>query len=241
MKNFNRLGFVLLSCFLFSVGYSEGQIHAGKITFERKTNLHKKFPDQEMRRWIGDEKYKYDMFYLYFNDTMSVFLPEEINMNDRSNWTTVRNKVISYLQRDQRYSLLNVWGEEVVVADTLKHRTYKIIPKKREIAGYNCQMVRFDQNDSIRIYLWYTDAILPSVGPESYLGLPGAILGLATEDGGVVYFATKVEELEPDFQQVLPKFKTNKSLTEIEMIEELSKRFAGSPWGDKAIKELFMW
>jgi GLPGLI family protein len=217
------------------------QIVEGKITYERKTNLHKKFPDENMRRWIGKEKYKIDNFELYFNDTLSVFIPEEQNMNDRSNWATVKNKVISNLKDNKRISLLNVWGEEAVVMDTLKVRTYKLIPKKREIAGYNCQMVRFDKDDSTRIYLWYTDAILPSIGPESYLGLPGAILGLATEDGGVVYFATKVEITTPDFTAITPKYKTNKAKTEEEMITELSLKLASSPWGKLAIRELFMW
>lgn len=238
MKSIKLIVFIAL---LIGQSLSWAQERAGKITYERKTNLHKKFPDQQMRRWIGNDKYKYDNFFLYFNDTMSVFVPEEQDMSDRSNWATVRNKVISNLARNQRVSLLNVWGEEAVVMDTLKIRTYKVLPKKREIAGFNCQMVRFDQDDSTRIYLWYTDAILPPVGPESYFGLPGAILGLATEDGGVVYFATKVEFMEPNFEQVTPKYKTNKSRTEAEMIAELTAKFAGSPWAKFAVRELFMW
>jgi len=238
MKSFK--GILLLITVVFSFE-AQGQIMAGKITYERKTNLHKKFPDQQMRRWIGDDKYKFDNFFLYFNATTSIFIPEEQNMNDRSNWATVRNKVISHLDQNKRFSLLNVWGEEVVVEDTLKYRTYKVLPKKREIAGFNCQMVRWDKDDSTRIYLWYTDAILPSIGPESYLGLPGAILGLATEDGGVVYFATKIEEYEPNLEEVMPKFKTTKTKTEEEMIEDLTARFAGSPWAKFAVKELFMW
>ena len=239
MTIFSR--FLLVITILFAVNSGYGQIYAGKITYERKTNLHKKFPDEQMRRWIGNDKYKFDNFFLYFNDSMSVFLPEEQNMNDRSNWATVRNKVISNLNQNKRFSLLNVWGEEVVVEDTLKVRTYKMLAKKREIAGYNCQMVRWDKDDSTRVYLWYTDAIVPSVGPESYLGLPGAILGLATEDGGVVYFATKVEAIEPNLTAVMPKFKAGKSKTEAEMIEDLTARFAGSPWAKFAVKELFMW
>jgi GLPGLI family protein len=232
---------LVIICFTFLHTLGWGQLYAGKITFERKTNLHKKFPDEQMRRWIGNDKYKFDNFFLYFNDTMSVFVPEAQDMNDRSNWATVRNKVISNLVRNQRTSLLNVWGEEMIVMDTLKKRTYKVLPKKREIAGYNCQMVRFDQNDTTRIYLWYTDAIVPPVGPESYFGLPGAILGLATEDGGVVYFATKVEPWEPNFDQVMPKYKSTKARTEVEMITELTAKFAGSPWAKFAIRELFMW
>jgi GLPGLI family protein len=48
-------------------------------------------------------------------------------------------------------------------------------------------------NDSTRIYAWFSVEVVPSIGPEGFGGLPGAILGLATEDGSVIYFAKTVE------------------------------------------------
>lgn len=237
MKRLNSLLILLLLA-----GGAQAQfIRAGKITFERKTNLHKKFPDEETRRWIGNEKYRVDMFDLYFNDTISYFAVQEGPSQGRSDWATVKNMHVTFLKRKIRHSLLNIMGEEVVVIDSLKTRSFKRLGKKREIAGYKCQMVRFDQDDSTRLYAWYTDAIVPSVGPETYLGLPGAILGLATEDGGVVYFAKKVEVMAPDFKSLLPKYKTNKGMTEEETRKMLIDKMKGSPWATRVLKELFMW
>jgi GLPGLI family protein len=237
MKRLTSL--LLLLCL---VGGAQAQfIKAGKITYERKTNLHKKFPDEEMRRWMGKEKYRVDMFDLYFNDSLSLFTVQLGPSDGRGDWATVKNTHVTFHNQRVRHSLLNIMGEEVVVVDSLKIRPFKRLGKKRDIAGFKCQMVRFDQDDSTRLYAWYADAILPSVGPETYLGLPGAILGLATEDGGVVYFATKVEAIQPDFKSVMPKYKTNKGMTEEQTRNMLIEKMKGSPWIKRVLQELFMW
>lgn len=241
MRLLNRYWLLVVGCWLLAAGAQAQMVRAGKISFERKTNLHKKFPDEEMRRWIGKEKYRYDNFVLYFNDTMSVFVFEDSPSAGRGDWATVKNNHITFLNQGIRHSLLNIMGEEAVIVDAVKRRPFKRLGKKREIAGYKCQMVRFDQDDSTRLYAWYSDAIIPSVGPETYMGLPGAILGLATEDGGVVYFATKVEVLNPDFKAVTPKYKTSKAMTEEEVRKMLLEKMSGSPWASMVLKELFMW
>lgn len=237
MKRLTSL-FMLLLVF----GGAQAQfIKAGKITYERKTNLHKKFPDEETRRWIGKDKYRIDMFELYFNDTMSYFTVQQGPSEGRGDWATIKNTHVTFFKQNLRHSLLNIMGEEVVVVDALKTREFKRLGKKRDIAGFKCQMVRFDQDDSTRLYAWYCDAILPSVGPETYLGLPGAILGLANEDGGVVYFAKKVEAMQPDFKSLIPKYKTNKGMTEEETRKMLIEKMKGSPWAKRVLQELFMW
>lgn len=237
MKLLNNLIVLLL---FTNIGLSQF-INAGKITYERKTNLYKKFPDPETRRWMGNEKYRIDNFDLYFNDTMSFFTVQEAPSQGRSDWATVKNTHVTFLKSQQRHSILNIMGEDLIVIDSLKKRPFKRLGKKREIAGFSCQMVRFDQDDSTRLYAWYSDAILPSVGPETYLGLPGAILGLATEDGGVVYFATKVEALKPDFETLIPKYKEKQGMTEEETKNMLIEKMKNSPWGKTVLKEFFMW
>ena len=241
MKRLNKYWLLAIGCWLLAGAAQAQMIRSGKISYERRTNLHKKFPDEETRRWIGSEKYKYDNFVLYFNDTLSVFVFEDSPNPGRGDWATVKNNHVTFLNQNVRHSLLNIMGEEAVIIDTLKRRPFKRLGKKREIAGFKCQMVRFDQDDSTRLYAWYCDAIVPGVGPETYLGLPGAILGLATEDGGVVYFAKNVEALVPDFKTVTPKYKTTKGMTEAEMRQMLVDKMSGSPWASMVLKELFMW
>ena len=81
---------VLIIGFLVLVGMSGlGQVTTGKIVFERKTNLLKKYTDDRMKAWLKDKKVKIDMFELYFNDTMSIFKPQESDLAEQMDWSTI--------------------------------------------------------------------------------------------------------------------------------------------------------
>ena len=124
--------------------------------------------------------------------------------------------------------------------DSLINRQWKITESKRTLGSYECRKAIYQMNDSSRIYAWFSEDIVPSVGPETFRGLPGAILGLATEDGGVVYFAKKVEVLKPDFTKITPKA-GKKVYTHQELKTKLEADFAKEPWGRGMVQELFMW
>ena len=221
-------------------GYT--QITAGKIVFERKTNLYKKFKDDDVKDWLQeDDKNKVDIFELYFNDSLSVFKPQESDLKERMSWATSKNSVYENFNSNSRLSIKSVWGEELYLQDTVAKRKWKITDNKRTISGYSCRKAIWQENDSTRIYAWYTDDIVPAIGPESFCGLPGAILGLATEDGGVIYFAKSIEISKPDVTIMLPKKGKNKIYTTAELKTKLEKDFGKNPWGKAMIKDLFSW
>jgi hypothetical protein len=57
---------VLIIGFLVFISMSgSSQVTSGKIVFERKTNLLKKYTDDRMKAWLKDKKVKIDMFELY--------------------------------------------------------------------------------------------------------------------------------------------------------------------------------
>ena len=75
-----------------------GQIRSGKIVFERRTNLLKKYSDSRMKAWLKDKKIKIDMFEMYFNDTMSIFKPQETDLVEQMDWATMKNTVYQNLK-----------------------------------------------------------------------------------------------------------------------------------------------
>jgi GLPGLI family protein len=226
----------------FCGGELLGQITSGKIVFERKTNLYKKFKDDNVREWLKDEdKSKVDFFELYFNDSLSAFKPQESDLRERMSWATSKNTIYQNFDTKSTLSIKSVWGEALYVQDTLRKREWKITDSKRVISGYNCRKAIWEMNDSTRIYAWYADDIVANVGPESFCGLPGAILGLATEDGGVIYFAKSIEVIKPELAILIPKKGKNKIYTSTELKTKLDKDFGKDPWGKAMIKELFSW
>jgi GLPGLI family protein len=225
----------ILTVFCISVS---AQIASAKITFERKTNLYKKLKGN-VENWLKEEdKVKIDYFELFINDTCSLFKPQESDLKENMSWATSKNTVLQNFKLNTRYIIKPMWGEELHLTDSMFKRKWKITESSRKIAGYACRKAVWQANDSTRIYAWFSYDIVPATGPESFNGLPGTILGLATEDGGVVYFAKKVEALTPTPATfILPKKK--KVYTIPELKAQMEKQYGKEKWFKNMIHEQF--
>lgn len=231
--------FKLLALLFFLTTVSKAQINAVKVTYERKTNLYKKYKEHDVKDWMREEdKIKIDYFDLFVTDTASVFRPQVSELRETFSWATSKNSVCQNFNRGTRYLIKNIWGEEMHLTDSIIKRNWKIGSSSRNIAGYQCRKAVWQANDSTRIYAWFSYDIQPSTGPESFNGLPGTILGLATEDGGVVYFAKKVEVLTPTkTDMTLPKKKRIYSVQEVK--DQMTKQYGHEKWFKKALYEQF--
>ena len=227
--------------FLFNIQLTNGQITHGVILFERKTNLLKKYDSPESQRWLRGEKVKIDRFNLHFSPEKSIFLPLESAVPSKTDWATSKNTVVQDFEKEERICVYSLFGESKVVKDKIVERNWKITERKRNIAGYSCRRAIWNKNDSTRIYDWYTDQLIPSTGPETFNGLPGTILGLATEDGGVVYFAKLVQEKYQNVDELISEIKIKNFSTEKELKDELIKKSKSNPWMSRVVAYLFEW
>jgi len=226
-----------------STGFS--QITEGRVVFERKTNLEKRYKGVDIGRWARNadlKKPKIDEFELIFNDSASIFRPIESDIPDNRSWFTMRNTTYQNLNEDTRKQEFSFFGTTVLLKDSLRQRTWRMTESKREIAGYNCRQALWVANDTIRIYAWFAEELISSAGPETFNGLPGVILGLALEDGGVVYFAKKVEQYTEDIEKLAPKGKEKDWYTEGALKTLMDERFGsfGSAM-QPFIMDVFIW
>ncbi|WP_341906252.1 GLPGLI family protein [Fluviicola taffensis] len=228
---------------VFLGGTAQAQlVREGKITYERRTNVWKMFDDDRFRQMIGEKnKIKTEEFSLYFNDTVSLFSYITPEQPDPQSWMTLKNTVYNKFNQHMRFVYMDMMGNSMTIGDSLVKHTWKITDKTRKIAGYECTRVIWQKDDSTRIYAWYTTDIIATVGPENIQGLPGAVLGLATEDGSIVYFAKKVDLMTPTPEQVAQPKKKGKQTTEAELIADLTEKLKGQPMGDRIISGLFFW
>lgn len=233
---------ILLLGFLLNLFFSQAQIiTSGRIVFERKTNLEKKFSDDRMADWLDGKKFKVEEFELFFNDTISIFRPIESDAVDRMSWMTSKSTVMQNFTENEKLTVLDVGGQQVILKDSNALRQWKITDNKRTIDKYRCQKAVYEKNDSTRIYAWFTIDIVPSVGPEGFFGLPGAILGLATEDGGIIYFAKKVEFNEPKAEIFAVNTKKKDIFTPEEFKAKMQKDFGSDEWSQRWMNDLFRW
>jgi GLPGLI family protein len=178
------------------------QISSGRIVYERRTNLKKRYGDNpRMKNMITEQnKIRTENFELFFNDSVSVFknIPDAgASDGGFMKMMTTRNTTYQNSNTRQKFIIMDLWGSEAVIKDSVERKSWKITENKRMISGYNCRKAIWQMNDSTRIYAWYAEELIPTVGPEGFEGLPGTILGLATEDGSVVYFAKEIKAMVP--------------------------------------------
>ncbi len=235
---------LLLGIFIWvdSIGYAQFYSE-GTIYYTRRTNLQKRFTDQRMKRFVTeDNKIKNDRFSLAFNDTISVFKYLPPTTADDMAWLTSKNEYFQYLNPSKQLTVFQFFGTSVYVKDSLPVRAWKMTDGKRTICGFNCRKAIYEKNDSTRIYAWYAPNILPSIGPEGFCGLPGTILGIATEDGGIIYFADKVDfSTAPKSEALAVEIGKNKLFTLRELRDKLEKDYGNTPWGKRMFDDMFRW
>lgn len=233
---------ILILIALLSIFQLNAQMHQGKIVFERRTNLEKRFNDPRMKKFVTeDNKIKNEKFVLYFNDTLSAFKPILSDEPDPTSWMTTKNSYYMNQAMDQKMSILSLFGQDIYIKDSMPVRAWKITESTRKIANYNCIKAIYQKDDSTRLYAWFSLEIVPAVGPEGFCGLPGAILGLATEDGGIIYFAKSVESTPPTKEDLAYKETKSKVFTMQEFKEKIEKDYGNQPWGKRIFADLFRW
>jgi GLPGLI family protein len=230
---------IVLLSFLLSLTAGMAQYKQGKIIYERKTNMFKRY-GENAKRWLDEkDRIKVEYFELIFNDTASLWQIEARSAGETS-WGTSRNVVYRNTSTNRYYSIRDIWGDMIHVEDELPLINWKVTESKRTIAGFDCRKVIWKANDTTTIYAWYCDEIIPSIGPERFYGLPGAILGLASEDGGVVYFAKEVKFYAPKREEL--EIKRNKKTQPLESIrEQVELNMSRNKYWKTDISHYFLW
>ena len=133
-----------------------------------------------------------------------------------------------------------MWGTTTYVKDSITERQWKVTDSKRKIAGYLCRKAMWEMNDSTRIYAWFSTDLVPSVGPEGFGGLPGTILGLANEEGTIIYFAKEVKLMKPTEQQLTFDSKAKEIFTQ-EALKKTIQEKMGQWLKPGDLESMFSW
>ncbi len=230
-------------------------VKEGKITFERRINVHKTFEllltenknvKQDMvPKLVNDYKaghaqFSTRKFTLSFNNNISLFQPSdeaEVNPINFLNQAAHKNTVFSDLASMQATTEKKFYDHAVIIKDSLRKIRWRLTDETRMIENYLCRRANAVIMDSVYVVAYYTDQIIPKSGPESFNGLPGMILGLALPEQHITWFAVNVST-EPQQQLKkgdLPQQHLNeKGISQSEYISNtkkfLDQHLANTPW-----------
>lgn len=193
-----RLISLLFLVLLNLVTLAQNLILSGVITYERRENVHKLYTEENS--WTEERlkhmpKYKIDQFTLHFNTQEGLYKLLDEDENPAFIWMKVANgnAVHTDLKSERQKSDKTIYDADYRIEDSIPQYTWKMLGEFREIAGYSCRKAATILFDSIYVIAFYTDQIPVSLGPESFTGLPGMILGLVVPRMNLTWFATKVE------------------------------------------------
>lgn len=179
---------------------AQGQfIFKGKITYERKTNQHALL--DENNRWEEMSKKHTPKFIsthydLYFDRARLLYRPGEQTADNQfafGGMMNVENIISTRLDSNTQLTQKTFFGDTYLIADSLRTIDWKMGTEIRKIAGFDCRKAVGKIMDSIIVIAFYADEIVPSGGPESFLGLPGMILGIAIPKLHTTWYATSVQ------------------------------------------------
>ncbi len=130
----------------------------------------------------------------------------------------------------------NIYGEVMKIEDSIKKIKWKIdYNDTRDFAGFSCKKATGIIFDSVYVFAYYTDNIVPSIGPMSINGLPGAIMAITIPRMHISIVGTGFSPLVNDAEILAPKKGKPKLTSEVyKKIKE-----ATADWGRWAHKGIW--
>ncbi len=182
-------------------------LFAGRLTFERKTNVHQIYEGVD---WFENAKADIpkiisSSFSLRFDTAQSLYEPLPPAEDEKQKWYTppgAENRVAQSFRSGTLKAQKQIFEQSFRIEDSIPRYTWKIGSEVRTIAGYNCRKAVTRICDSVYVVAFYTDEIPVSGGPEQFGGLPGMILQLVVPRLGTTWQATGVQELSPEEKEM---------------------------------------
>jgi GLPGLI family protein len=232
---------ILITVILLLAATANAQyILGGKIEYERKTNAHAQYEEDE---WFEKMKATVPKFTtLYYDmvfDTARTFYKPGRQPDDANRWgrgAAPENIVYTDIRAKEVTALKAIFETKFLVQDTLRNLAWKEKNEIRTIAGHPCHKAVSVFCDSVYVVAFYAEDIPVSGGPEMFGGLPGMILELAIPRLHTVWTATKVE-MAPVKEDDIKIPQKGKKVNQKGLYESLKDSF--SDWGKGAITNVW--
>ncbi|MFT4203421.1 MAG: GLPGLI family protein [Chitinophagaceae bacterium] len=262
MKKYAYLIVALLALTQYAKAQTTDFVRGGHIVYERKSqmqksiqefvNLHPQMKDKSTEIMaMYNAKYKpfqvttYD---LYFSGDKSYYTPQEKQPDTHQEYDQMfdlpgqDNRVFTDYATSKRLSTKSIFKSVLNVSDSIEKIKWRITDETREIAGFDCRRANGLIHDSVYVVAFYTTQIPSSMGPESFHGLPGMILGLSMPYLHSTWFATQVfpkaDEAKASETQINKKNKTVNEKDFQSTIKTIANNVGGQDAGSYLIQYL---
>jgi GLPGLI family protein len=174
--------------------------------------------------WGGRSEWK-TYANLHFNATESRYEDSEERAepdDEGYSWRKDLYQIKRDFGKNTIYEAMTLLGKNYIVEDSLRASDWKILNDLKEVAGHICMKAyREDTLKQQKIVAWFATDMPVSFGPERFCGLPGLILEVDVNNGGMIVSADRIELKKLDKELDLPKKIKGKKITEAEYFDIL--------------------
>lgn len=177
-------------------------IEKGKVIYERRINAYALLQKERQQGDAFIQQYKdrfpqfsINDFELHFDSQKSYYRPIEerkTNYFDFLSNVAASNSVFTDFAKDSLFATKKIYENDYYIKEKIPEIKWKWTDETREIAGFQCRRANALIFDSVYVVAFYTDQIITEGGPESFIGLPGMILGIAIPQLHTTWFAKSV-------------------------------------------------
>lgn len=202
MKKILLLAGILVSLTAVSIVFAQSPA-TGVIEYEVKVNLHRTLPPgrEEMKAILPE--FRTSKQQLFFNESESLYKPviededEEQEGGARIMIRQPNNEVYFNQTSGKNIAKEEFFGKTYLIEDSAKIVAWKFGTEVKTIQGYECQQAYYtdesNPNRKQEVTAWYTAKLRPSLGPERFFTLPGAVLAVDINNGERVTVAKKIQ------------------------------------------------
>ncbi len=204
--------------YLITHNYSKKMAALDYISKQQKERMAYMFGS----RW---EWKQYANFYFNANETKYEDSEESPEKNtDNYAWRkeayTIKHNYANNTVRD----VMTFLDKPYIIEDSLQIPSWKILNDMKEVAGHICMNAVYEDTLKMqKITVWFALDIPVSGGPERLCGLPGLILEVDVNNGGMIIVADKIEMKKLDKELEMPKKIKGKKVTEAEYTAMIRK------------------
>ena len=236
--------YFLNAAFIISV-VANAQIKQGTIIYERKVDVHRRMQDEQMKAMVP--QFQTAKSQLIFNGSVSVYkaLPEDNAPDPFDNGGGNRimikiggpgdNAVLYKNYSNQKFvEQTELADKEYIIDDTIDISSWKLSDETKTVLNHVCKKATMKTERGSDVTAWYAEDIPSPVGPDTFGGLPGAILLMDINNAEMVYAATEFKN-EADSKELSEPSK-GKHLTRAEFDKKLDEMFGpATPDGRRII------
>jgi len=155
-----------------------------------------------------------------YEDSEEKAEPDDEGYSWRKDVYYVRHNYATQTMQD----VVQIFGKTYLIEDTLRAPDWKILNDLKEVAGHICMKASW--TDTIKqqnVIAWFAMDIPISAGPERFFGLPGLILEVDVNNGGMLITADKIDQKKLSTELDLPKKLKAKKIAEADYTALLKK------------------